>query len=277
MLVVSALMAADSVIVRALSPGVHPFVMALTRASFGLLFFLPWMFARKGVLVSQYRLRHLLRAVLKLGALVSFFIAFAEAPLADVTAIAFTSPIFVTLGAWVFLSENPRALRVLAVAIGFGGVVLVLRPGGDGGIPPGLLWALLGASLTAVIQLILKPMSAVDSTETLVAWNLIITVPLAAVPAALFWSMPTPGEWALLAAQGALGALSMGLATRAFSLAEASLIVPFDFLRLPFVAGLGYLFFAQTVPLTTWIGGSVIFAATLMMAQSARSRRVRVI
>lgn len=277
MMFVSGLMAIDSVLVRMLSPSVHPFVMAFTRAFFGLLFFLPWIATRKGILRSHYRFRHLLRAVLKLGALISFFIAFAQATLADVTAIAFTTPIFVTVGAWLFLSERLRALRVFAVILGFFGVVLVLRPGQEAGIAPGLLFALLGAFLTAVIQLLLKPMSGVDRTETLVAWNLIVTVPLAALPALFVWTTPTPGEWALLAAQGALGALSMGLATRAFSLAEASLIVPFDFLRLPFVAVLGYLIFAQSVPLSTWLGGGVIFAATLMMAKSARARRVNVV
>ena len=61
---------------------------------------------------SQYRALHVLRAALKLGSLIAFFAAFATAPLADATAIAFTAPIFVTLGAWIFMSERPRALRV---------------------------------------------------------------------------------------------------------------------------------------------------------------------
>jgi drug/metabolite transporter (DMT)-like permease len=191
-----------------------------------------------------------------------------------VTAIAFTAAIFVTAGAWIFLSEPPRGLRVLAVAVGFVGVLFVLRPG-QGGISTGLMLALLGALLTAVIQLMLKPMSGRDSTETLVAWNLILTVPIALVPALLFWKAPTPGQWLLLAVQGALGALTMGLVTRAFSLAEASLIVPIDFLRLPIVAFLAFAIFGQTVPETTWIGGAVIFLATVIMTRTARRRPER--
>ena len=137
------------------------------------------------------------------------------------------------------------------------------------------MFALLGALLTAIIQLILKPMSARDSTETLVAWNLILTVPIALVPALWFWTAPTPWQWGLLALQGVVGAINMGLVTRAFSLAEASLIVPIDFLRLPIVAGLAFAFFGQTVSIATWIGGTVIFAATLMMARTARRRPER--
>lgn len=272
MVLVSGFSALDSILVRYLSHSVHPFIMAFTRAFFGLLVFLPWILTRRDILKSHYRLRHVLRATLKLAALVSFFFAFASAPLADVTAIAFASPIFVTIGAWLFLSEDPRALRFVAVGLGFVGVAIVLRPGQDSGVPTGLVYALVGAGLIAVIQLMLKAMSKRDSTETLVAWNLIVTVPIAVVPAVFVWSGPSPVEWAILALQGVLGAFSMFLATRAFSLAEASLITPFDFLRLPFVALLAYLVFQQSVPFSTWIGGSVIFVASLLMARSARRR-----
>lgn len=275
MILVALFSAVDSVIVRQLSPDIHPFVIGFTRSLFGLLAVLPWIVSRPQILRTQFRFRHVLRAALKLASLVAFFGAFASAPLADVTAIAFTAPIFVTLGAWGFLSERPQPLRVAAVACGFVGVLLVLKPGSQGGVAPGLMLALLGAVLTALIQLILKPMSARDSTETLVAWNLILTVPLAVLPALWVWTAPTPGQWALLAAQGALGALSMGLVTRAFSLAEASLLAPMDFLRLPIVAALGYAFFSQTVAQSTWIGGAVIFAASLLMARSTRSRKNR--
>ncbi|GAB5376839.1 MAG: DMT family transporter [Acuticoccus sp.] len=274
---VALLSAVDAVIVKALSPGVHPFVIGLTRASFGLLVFLPYILARPDVLRSNYRLLHVVRAALKLASLIAFFAAFAVANLADATAIAFAAPIFVTVGAWVFLSEKPRGFRIAAVAFGFVGVLLVLKPGQGGAISMGLLYALLGALLTAAIQLILKPMSGRDRTQTLVAWNLIITVPIAVIPAMLVWQTPTTEQWLLLAAQGALGAFNMALVTRAFSLAEASLLVPIDFLRLPLVAGLGYAFFAEVVPMSTWIGGSVIFVATLMMASSVRTRKVRVL
>jgi drug/metabolite transporter (DMT)-like permease len=274
MAMVALIGALDAVIVRQLSPGVHPFVIGFTRALFGLLVIMPWILRRPGLLRSQYRFRHVLRAALKLASLLAIFAAYAAAPLADVTAIAFAAPIFVTIGAWVFLAESPRALRVLAVIAGFGGVLLVLQPG-SAGVSTGLLLALLGAVLTAVIQLILKPMSARDPTQTLVAWNLIIMVPLAAIPAIWAWTTPTPAEWGLLALQGALGAMNMLLVTRAFALAEASLIVPVEFLRLPIVAALAFVCFGQVVALETWLGGVVIFAATLMMARSALNRRAR--
>ncbi|MCP1199536.1 DMT family transporter [Notoacmeibacter sp. MSK16QG-6] len=272
MMLVSALMAVDSVLVRLVSDTVHPFMIGFTRALFGLIAVAPWLLGRPGILRSHYRFRHFFRAALKLASLVAFFYGFALATLADVTAIAFTSPFFVTLGAWMFLGETLRPARLLAIFFGFAGVLVILMPGHEQELSEGLLFALLGAVLTAAIQLILKPMTARDSSETLVAWNLILMVPIAAVPALFVWTTPSPTEWIILAIQGVIGAASMTLATKAFSLAEASLITPFDFLRLPFVAVLGYLLLAETVPQTTWIGGIVIFVSTFLMARTTRRR-----
>lgn len=272
MALVAGFSALDAVIVRTVADEVHPFAIGFTRALFGCLAVLPFILRRPGLLTSNYRWMHVLRAALKLASLAAFFFAFAMAPLADVTAIAFAAPLFVTVGAWVFLSEQPRKVRVIAILIGFGGVVLVLRPGQGDAVPLGLVYALIGALLTAVIQLILKPMTGRDRAETLVAWNLLVSVPLAAVPAIFVWAPIDGRTWALLAFQGVMGAVNMGLVTKAFSLAEASLLVPIDFLRLPFVAFLGFVLFGQVVPFSTWAGGAAIFAATILMARSARSR-----
>ena len=268
MMLVALMGALDAMIVRAVSQDVHPVMIGFTRSLFGLLVVLPWILARPSVLRSRYSVRHVVRAALKLFSLIAFFAAFAQAPLADVTAIAFTAPLFVTVGAWLLLGEVPRRARILAVALGFAGVLIVLRPG-QAGISAGLAFALLGALLTAVIQIVLKPMTANDSTETLVAWNLIVTVPIAAVPAIFFWSTPTPGQWVLLVLQGVVGALNMGMVTRAFALADASLLTPIDFLRLPLVAGLAWAVFGEAAPPATWIGGGVIFVAILLMARTA--------
>lgn len=270
MVIVAIIGATDAVIVRHLSRDIHPFVIGFTRALFGCLAFLPFLIIRPGVLRSQYRILHLVRAALKLGALVAFYFAYATAPLTDVTAIAFTAPLFVTVGAWLLLSESPRALRIVAVIVGFAGVLLVLRPGHSPPMATGLLLAFAGALLTAIIQLMLKPMTGRDAPTTLVAWNLIVSVPIAAIPASLYWTPPQADAWVLLALQGVLGGLNMGLVTRAFSLSEASLLVPIEFLRLPLVAALAYVAFGEVVAVTTWFGACTIFAATLLMVVSAR-------
>lgn len=274
MLLAATLNACDAIIVRLLAQQVHPFVIAFFRSLFGLIVVLPWILRRRAMLKSSYSLLHVVRAALKLVSLVAYFAAFAAAPLADVTAIMFTAPIFLTLGAVVFLGERLTLPRLLAVLAGFIGVLFVIRPG-QGGISPALVYALIGAAVTAGIQLILKRMSGRDSAETLVAWNLIAMVPLALIPALVFWTQPTPAQLGLLAIQGVIGALNMMLITRALGLADASFLAPLDFVRLPAVAILAFVFFGEVASIETWVGAGVIFAATLIVAGSARWSRGR--
>ncbi len=260
----SVLSAADTMMVRLLAQDLHSFVIVFFRSLFGLLFISPWLFKRRTILKTRLFPAHLLRAGLKMLALAAFFTAIATASLSDVTTIAFTSPIFVTIGAWAFLGERPVSRRIFAVILGFAGVLVILHPG-TGTLSVALLFALAGAILTAVIHLMLKKMSAHDSTDTLVAWNLVLTVPLAILPALLFWTTPSLPQLALLALQGGAGALTMALVTRAMALAEASYITQIEFLRLPIVALFAYVFYGELITVETLIGACVIFTSTLFM------------
>ena len=267
------LSAVDAAIVRQLDGGVHPMMIAFTRALFGGLAVLPIVAMRPSVLKSVYPLRqHLARAGLKLIALVAFFAAFARGPLTDVTAIAFTSPILVVIGASLLLGERLGGLKICAVIIGFCGAFLVAGPTGAG-LTLAMGFALLGAVVQAVIQLMLKSMSSGDRTATLVIWNLLLTVPLAFVLALPFLTVPTAEQLGLLALQGVLGAGCMALMTHAFSLADASIVAPVDFLRLPLVAVLGYLLFSELAKPSVWIGGALICLAALIASRASRRAR----
>ena len=269
----AALSAVDAAIVRQLDGGLHPMMIAFTRALFGALAVLPMVALRPSVLKSVYPLRqHMARAALKLVTLVAFFAAFARGPLTDVTAIAFTSPIFVVIGASVMLGERLGGMKILAVAIGFCGAFLVAGPTGAG-LTLAMGFALIGAVVQAVIQLMLKSMSSGDRTVTLVIWNLLLTVPLAFVLALPFLTMPTAGQMGLLALQGVLGAGCMALMTHAFSLADASIVAPVDFLRLPLVAVLGYVLFGELAKPSVWIGGVLICLAALIASRASRRAR----
>ncbi|MFC1831723.1 DMT family transporter [Thermodesulfobacteriota bacterium] len=269
MMIVALLTAMDATIVRLLANQVHPFVIGFFRSLFGLLAVLPLIIHRVDLTGSPYRWLHAIRAAMKLLALVSFFVAFANAPLAEVTAISFTAPIFLTLGGWLLLRERMVISHALALLVGFGGMLLLMQPG-SGSVSVALLFAVAGALITASIQLILKCMSVHDTTERLVAWNLLTMVPIAFLPAIIFWTTPTLAQLTLLIVQGLLGALNMTLVTRALSLAGVSVIAPLDFLRLPVVAALAYFMFGEIPEATTWIGAAVILCATLLVAGRAR-------
>jgi drug/metabolite transporter (DMT)-like permease len=264
------LAASDAVIVRALDGAVHPFVIGFFRAFFGAVVLLPWIALRPSVLRSVHPLRqHAVRAGFKLLAMVAFFAAFSWGPLADVTAIAFTSPVFLVLGAALTLGERPGPAMIGAVAIGFVGALFVIGPSGTG-FSLAILLALAGAVLQSAIQLILKSMSKGDATGTLVVWNLLLTVPIALLFALPFWTMPGSKEMGLLALQGVIGAACMGLMTHAFSLAPATIVAPVDFLRLPLVALGGFALFGENIALTTLCGGGLICCAALIAARSGQ-------
>lgn len=265
--------AVDAAIVRLLAGEVHPFVIGFTRVSFGLLAIVPFILRNPAMLKTQARFGHVVRAALKLGALIAMFVALQAAPIATVTAIGFAAPLFVALGAWAFLSERPGAVRTAGLFLGFVGVLVILGPAVSVGYGSALMFALLAAFLTAAIQLMLKVMGRADRADTLVAWNLIVSVPLAAIPALWVWTTPTMEQTFLLAIQGVIGGVSQWGVTRAFQLADASLVAPVDFLRLPFVALAGWLFFNQIPSVATWAGAMLIFVAILVMATSASATR----
>lgn len=273
MVLAACLNSLDAVIVRLLAGEVHPLMIGFFRSFFGLMAVTPWIIKGVDLKASPFRALHAARAGLKLMAMVCLFVAFAHAPLADATAINFTMPIFLVLGAWLFLGEKVGRGSILGVVAGFVGVTIIIRPSGAQGFDPWLLFALVGAVLTACSQLLLRRMAQRDTTDRLVAWNLIATVPLGLVVMLPVWSMPTWTQLGLLALQGMLGAFNMTIITRAFAMANASVLAPLDFLRLPVVALMAFLVFAEIPVIQMWIGAAVIIGATVIATGGAARRK----
>ena len=272
MLFVALVMALDTAIVRVLSAELQALEIVFYRAFFGLLAVLPWIIRERRVILQTANFRlHLARAVLKLLSLLAFFQAIAAAPLASVTAIAFTTPLFVAVGAVLLLGERLRAVRVVAIGLGFMGVLIVVRPG-VGLIDPAIGYAVLGAIGIAGIVLMLKFLSGRDASSTIVGLNLLLSMPVALLMALPVLSLPSWPMLVLLAFQGGMGALSMTVVTRAMRLADASFLTAIEFVRLPLVAVIAYFAFGEVADIWTWLGGGVICTAVIILTQSERRR-----
>ncbi|MDB4239207.1 DMT family transporter, partial [Alphaproteobacteria bacterium] len=167
---VSFLCAVDGIIVRILTDELHPFLIVFYRSLFGLIIIIPFFLKDKKIFISHYKYLHFLRALLKIGALTSFFLAIKYVVLSDVTAVSFITPILIILGSILFLKEKPKKNHFLLSVISFIGILVILKPGQDV-VPLAIYWAITGAFLGACIQLILKKMSSKDSSNTLIAWN----------------------------------------------------------------------------------------------------------
>ncbi|HET6468570.1 MAG TPA: DMT family transporter [Geminicoccaceae bacterium] len=263
MLAATSCAAVDTVIVRLVVQGLDPILIAFFRNLFSLVFMLPWIVAQRRAAIATRRLpMHAFRALLKLLALSCFYWAVARLPLAEVTAITFSTPLFVALGAVLLLGERLPRARALAMLAGFLGVLIVLRPGGPG-FGPGTIAALLAALGLAGVALSVKSLSRTDPPDTIVVLNLLLSAPLGLLLALPVWRTPGLALLGWLVVQGVLGAVAQLAVTRAMRLADASTIVPIDFLRLPIVGLLAFLAFGEVADLWTWLGGAVIVAATI--------------
>lgn len=257
--------------------GMHPFEIAFFRNLFGLAFMLPWL-TRSGLSGLKTRRQGLyaVRAALGLLAMLTWFWALAEMPLAEAVALSYTAPIFATVLAALVLGEIVRARRWTATIIGFVGAMVILRPGLQE-LTPAALVVLVSAASFAGSIIVMKMLSRTEPTNAIVTYMVIYLTPMSLLPALFVWTTPDLATILRLLVLGGLATGAHLCITRAFAAADASAVMPFDFMRLPCVALIGYLVFAETADLWTWVGAVIIFGASVYIArretQVARQQR----
>ena len=266
MLVSAAALAGLTGVVRHMSAGLHPFEIAFFRSFFGLLILAPWLMrSGLGVLRTKRLGLYTLRCALGVATMLMWFTAISMVPLADAVALGFTSPLFVILGAALFLGEVVRGRRLGATLCGFAGALIILRPGG-GVLDLGAVLVLLSAVTLAGANLSVKELSRTEPVQAIVTYMVIFMVPLTFIPALLVWQTPTPAQLAELLGLAAVATLGNYAMTRAVAVADASSVMPYDYARLPFAALIGFFVFGETSDAATWIGAGVIAVASLYLA-----------
>ncbi|HJM48636.1 MAG TPA: DMT family transporter [Alphaproteobacteria bacterium] len=249
-------------IVRHLTPEMNVYVVNFWRNVVSAALFAPWLMHQGfGGLRTRRHGTFALRAALMIVATVTLYEAVALMPMAEVTSLTFTSPLFATALALLVLGEKVGPRRWLALVIGFSGVLVILRPG-FAELEPAALLALLCALAFAGVVVTGKMLASSESPESIVLYLSIWGLPLALLPALFVWQWPTFEQALWLLAMGLFGNANMYGFARAFRIGDASLAMPFDFIRLPFTALVGYLAFAQRPDVWVWIGAAVIFAGS---------------
>ena len=202
---------------------------------------------------------------------VGWFVALKVVPVADATALSFLTPVITPVLAIFFLQEPPRPARFVALAVGFVGALVIVRPGFQAVSPEMLM--LVGSSLImAGFTLIVRKASRDHSSETIVFYTLIASQPLAILIAIPELSWPSAWSWMLLFGIGFSASLGQITATLGYGSGETSLVMPFDFLRLPVAAMISIAMVGEAPDLWTWIGAAVIFAAAwFVVRREARS------
>ncbi len=260
------------VCIRLISEAMHPMAIVFWRNLLGLLWLLPMLLLTPGLLKPERARGHLRRAASGLLATYGTFYAVASAPLATVLAINYTAPLFATIGAVLFLGERIRIFRSIALLVGFAGMLLVLRPGATG-MTAGLWAAVVSALATAFSLVAIKALTATDDPRAVAAWSFVLMLPVSFLVALPFGPWPEARLWPLLVALGACAAAGQLALSRAFAAAEASAVMPFDFVRFGLITLAGILLFGERYDAQTLLGGAVILASTIFIA--VRERAVR--
>lgn len=260
-------------LVRFVSEVLPPFQIAFFRNVFGLAFLLPLLMrSRFAILRTQKIGLHVLRGVINIGAMLMFFTALSISPLAKVTALSFTAPIFMAILAVLVLGERFRIYRWLAILFGFAGMLIILRPG-IVAIDTGALLVTGAAALWAVAMIIIKILSRTESSLTIVAYMGIFLGLFSVFPALWVWR-PFGFEtlcWMVLI--GLFGTIAQMTLSQALKETDPTALMPFDFLKLIWTAIIGAWYFAEIPDVFTWIGAAVIFSSGLFIAY--RERRAK--
>ncbi|KRG86140.1 membrane protein [Stenotrophomonas daejeonensis] len=240
--------------------------VAFFRNAFGLLALLP-MLMRPGrsPLRTQQLPRYFLRSAIGLGSMLCGFWAVGHLPLSQAVSLSYSTPLFVTIAAVLWLGETVRIRRWAAVIVGFIGVLVIVRPGHHG-FEPGTLIAVLAAVLSALVAIQIKQLTRVDGADIVVFYTYVFWVPLSLVPALFVWAWPTGVAWLWLVATGIFGTAGQLLWTRALRLGEVSALTPISFMQLPLVALCGWLLFGETLDRWTLLGAAIILAANAYIA-----------
>ncbi len=256
-----------NVLIRMSSTELHPFQIAFFRNLFGLVFMLPWLirFGYRSFKTRRIGL-FLIRSVLGLISMLCYFWGISVLPLAKAVSLSFTIPLFVTIGASVVLKEEVHLRRWIAVLVGFIGTLIILRPSVDGDMVASLVVVASSVTMAASV-LIIKRLSQTENTNVIVMYMVLLMTPMSLPVAISVWQWPTFDIWLLVVLMGFMGSFAHLLFTHSLKLSDVSIVMSFDFARLPFIIVMAWLVFDQNVDRWTILGAFIVFASGVYIAR----------
>ncbi len=255
-------------LVKTLGARLDSFQILFFRSFIGLLFILP-LALRHGLDICRtaYPFKHMTRGGIGILGNFCFFYSITHMLLADAMALQFSRPLFMIVLAALFLGERAGWARGIATVIGFGGILLMTRPFGEGFQPVALV-AALGALFGALVVVAIKQLARTESTKVIMFyyafWGAVFSLPAAL----LVWQTPTAHELVLLVMVGFLGIVGQSCITHGVTVAETTVVLPFDYLRIVYAAIFGVLLFAELPGLWSVAGAAVIVGSTFYILRA---------
>ncbi len=243
------------------------------RSLIGLLLLAPLVHAAGGLraMGTTRPLLHVARNVVHYAAQYAWLYALTLIPLAQLVALEFTMPIWTLLLAAAFLGEPLHRWKVAAVALGLAGVVLIVQPT-QAGVSPGQLIALAAAVGFAVSVILVKLLTHSEDATKIMFWMLVVQSVLGSWPALATWRWPSPTVWGWLFVIAFCGTFSHYCMARAMRHAQATVLVPMDFLRVPLTALAGWAAYEERIDLLMVVGTALILLGNLFNLRRERGR-----
>lgn len=249
-----------------------PWQAAWLRMCIGLAFLTPWVL-RTGIrrsIISPRLPMLWARGLFGSGSFALTVYALGHLILADAMVLSFTTPFWVIPLAALFLGEYAGWRRGLATALGFLGVLLVMKP--QFGIQDAMLIAVLAALLRGFVVVFIKNLATTEPPRRIVFWFFAVGAVVLAWPALLHWSPPTPEQWGWLILAALGGWVGQEWLSRAYREGEATIIAPLEFTRIPVAAVIGLALFAEVPDYWSLAGTVIIVGASLIISQTRAAR-----
>lgn len=257
---------------RELAAGFSTFQILFFRSAIGVILLSLWLsISGFGQIKTQRLKAHAGRNIAHFVGQYGWFYGLGLIPLAEVIALEFTTPVWTAVLAAVFLREKLTAPRWLALVCGMVGLMLILRPGA-GVIQPASLAVLAAAMAYACSYILTKSLTATDTPVGILFYMTLMQLVMGIIPAFSHWQTPEGGQWLWVAAVGVTALTAHYCMTRAFRLADAGVVVPLDFLRLPLIAVVGYLFYQEALDIWVLAGALIMFSGNLFNLRAELKR-----
>lgn len=267
MVVFCATMASLSGMIRYLADDLPALEMVFFRNFFGWVAILPFVLHAGVHILKTRRIKmHGIRAVFGTAAMSCWFLGVTLIPLSEATALSFSVPLFTTLGAALVLGETVRVHRWMALAVGFAGTLIIIRPGLQV-VDTGALVVLASSVFISCAVLSVKHLSSSEHPVAIVFYMGLLMTPLSAIGASAVWVWPEPEHYFWLVSMGVVASMGQLAMARAMKAADASVSMPYSFTHMLFAALIGYIFFGDVADVWTWVGAVIIFTSTLYIAR----------
>jgi drug/metabolite transporter (DMT)-like permease len=213
-------------------------------------------------------LQHIGRNLVHYAAQLGWFYALTLIPLGEVVSIEFTMPIWTAILAASFLGERMTVWKISAIVLGVVGVIVIVRPVA-GEINPGQLIALAAAVGFGISVAMMKSLTRSENTVAIIFWMLAIQAAAGFFPSLYVWIWPSQHAWGWVVVIAFCGTFSHYCMARAMLYADATVVLPMDFLRVPLTALAGWLIYSERLDMFTVLGAALIFTGNLLNLKAA--------